>query len=151
MAQDLISDFIWDLWAWVITAMSGYRGSRGSGGGWGQSSEDDQWGRGYGRSANSVHNPYEIKMPKFSEPIYEGQKLPEDTSIVVVDNSDDRMASPFQACLVPEIMANAASSINVLTERDQVMSPSSGFSVALFANYYVAHHVRKLHGPEDLQ
>ena len=74
-------------------------------------------------------------MPRFLVPIYEGQKFPEDTSIVVVDNRDDRMVSPFQAWLVSEIMSNAASSINVLTERDQVMPPSSGFSVALFANY----------------
>ena len=32
-------------------------------------------------------------------------------------------------------MSNAASSINVLTKRDQVMSPSSGFDCSLFANY----------------
>ena len=57
-------------------------------------------------------------MPRFLVPIYEGQKFPEDTSIVVVDNRDDRMVSPFQAWLVSEIMANAASSINVLTERE---------------------------------
>ena len=74
-------------------------------------------------------------MPRFLVPIYEGMKFPEDTSIVVVDNRDDRMVSPFQAWLVSEIMSNAASSINVLTERDQVMPPNSGFSVALFANY----------------
>eukprot|EP00913_Durusdinium_trenchii_P031329 g29336.t1 len=34
-----------------------------------------------------------------------------------------------------EIMSNAASSINVLTERDQVKPPSSGFHLSLFANY----------------
>ena len=89
--------------------MSVYRGGRSSGGGWGQSPHDDQWGRGYGgRSTSSAHNPYEIKTPKFLEPIYEGQKFPEDTSIVVVDTRDDRMVSPFQAWLVSEIMANAA-------------------------------------------
>ena len=113
--------------------MPSYRGARGSDGGWG--SQEDQWGRGYGRSTNSAHNPYEVKMPRFLVPIYEGMKFPEDTSIVVVDNRDDRMVSPFQAWLVSEIMSNAASSINVLTERDQVMPPNSGFSVALFANY----------------
>ena len=105
--------------------MPSYRGARGSDGGWG--SQDDQWGRSYGRSTNSAHNPYEVKMPRFLVPIYKGQKFPEDTSIVVVDNRDDRMVSPFQAWLVSEIMSNAASSINVLTERDQVMPPSSGF------------------------
>ena len=40
-----------------------------------------------------------------------------------VDNRDERLVSPFQTWLVSEIMANAASSINVLTERDQVMPP----------------------------
>ena len=52
----------------------------------------------------------------------------------MVDTRDDRMVSPFQT-LVSEIMSNAASPINVLTERDQVMPPSSGFHLALFANY----------------
>ena len=32
-------------------------------------------------------------------------------------------------------MSNAASSINVLTERDQVMPPHSGYHCSLFANY----------------
>ena len=40
-----------------------------------------------------------------------------------------------QSWLVSEIMSNAASSINVMTERDQVMPPNSGFHVALFGNY----------------
>ena len=34
-----------------------------------------------------------------------------------------------------KFMSNAASSINVLTERDQVMPPSSGYHCSLFANY----------------
>ena len=60
---------------------------------------------------------------------------PEDTSVIVVDNRDERMISPFQNWLVSEIMTNSASSINVITERDQVMPPSSGFHLSLFANY----------------
>lgn len=55
--------------------------------------------------------------------------------MIMVDARDDRMVSPFQAWLVSEIMSNAASSINVMTERDQVMPPSSGFHLALWANY----------------
>ena len=54
---------------------------------------------------------------------------------MMVDKRDDRLVSPFQAWLVSEIMANSASSINVLTERDQVMPPNSGFHLSLFANY----------------
>ena len=45
------------------------------------------------------------------------------------------MVSPFQSWLTKEIMSNSASSINVLTERDQVMPSSSGFHMSLFANY----------------
>ena len=41
--------------------------------------------------------------------------------LLVVDNRDERIISPFQNWLVEEIISNAASSINVLTERDQVM------------------------------
>lgn len=75
-------------------------------------------------------------MPRFLEAIADSDKGPESTSIIMVDNRhDERMVSPFQAWLVSEIMANSASSINVLTERDQVMPPSSGFHLALFANY----------------
>ena len=48
-------------------------------------------------------------------------------SLPVIDNRDDRVVSPFQNWLAQEIMSNAASSINVLTERDQVLT--------LFANY----------------
>ena len=81
-----------------------------------------------------AHNPYVVQMPRFMEPIAEGPE-PEDQSMIVIDNRDDRMVSPFQTWLVSEIMANAASSINVLTERDQVMPPNSGFHLALFGNY----------------
>eukprot|EP00435_Cladocopium_sp_Y103_P046457 s699_g13.t1 len=68
-------------------------------------------------SGNVAHNPYEVKMPKFLEAIAADEKDPGSTSIIMVDNRDDRMVSPFQAWLVSEIMANSASSINVLTER----------------------------------
>ena len=80
------------------------------------------------------HNPYEIRMPWFLD-VVASTDDPEDTSILVRDTRDNRLVSPFQTWLVSEIMANSASSINVLTERDQVMPPSGGFHVALFANY----------------
>ena len=80
------------------------------------------------------HNPFEVKMPWFLDWVAETED-PEDASIIVLDKRDDRLVSPFQAWLVSEIMANSASSINVLTERDQVMPPSSGYHVSLFANY----------------
>ena len=134
------------LWAWAApelirsstrAAMSNCRsaGARGGGGGqWG-------WGNpsGQGRQpapaapsrSNAAHNPYEVVMPWFMEPIAETADQ-EDQSIIVIDKRDDRMVSPFQTWLVSEIMANAASSINVLTERDQVMPPSRVPCVALW-------------------
>jgi len=71
-------------------------------------------------------------MARYDESIAECEGEAQDTSIIMIDNRDDRMVSPFQAWLVSEIMANAASSINVLTERDQVMPPNSGFHLSLF-------------------
>ena len=108
-------------------------------GAWNQDrhSGSGQWSSAPGSRAtgNVAHNPYEVRMPRFLEAIADSDKGPESTSIIMVDNRDERMVSPFQAWLVSEIMANSASSINVLTERDQVMPPSSGFHLALFANY----------------
>ena len=81
-----------------------------------------------------AHDPYEVRLPRFLSPIADpGDE--EDRSMIMVDARDDRMVSPFQAWLVSEIMSNAASSINVMTERDQVMPPSSGFHLSLWANY----------------
>ena len=96
------------------------------------------WNRGWhdrGNNIAHVHNPYEIRMPGYQEPISGNDDHPEDTSVIVVDSRDDRMISPFRNWLVSEIIINSASSINVLSERDQVMPPSSGFHLSLFANY----------------
>ena len=112
-------------WCFTMKIFCFY-GRGGSGGG-------GQWG-GQRSGPNMAHNPYVVQMPKFMEPIAEGPE-PEDQSMIVIDSRDDRMVSPFQTWLVSEIMANAASSINVLTERDQVMPPNSGFHLALFGNY----------------
>ena len=86
------------------------------------------------RVGGAPHNPYEVRMPRFLG-FVAATEDPRDSSIIVVDKRDDRLVSPFQTWLVSEIMANAASSINVLTERDQVMPPSGGFHLSLFGNY----------------
>ena len=101
----------------------------------------DHWGqRGGGRSSyggggSQAHSPYEIKLPRFLQTVAGCEDSPKGSCIIMVDSRADRMVSPFQAWLVGEIMSNAASSINVLTERDQVMPPSSGFHLSLFGNY----------------
>ena len=109
------------------------RGRRGQGGQGGRGWTPAYSSGGYGAGSNA-HNPYEVQMPRFLEAITDATH-DEDQSIIVVDKRDDRIVSPFQSWLVSEIMSNAASSINVMTERDQVMPPNSGFHVALFGNY----------------
>ena len=109
--------------AWVADPMAG-RDNR----------DQRNWNRD-DRDRYNPHNPYEVRMPRYQEPISVNDDHPEDTSVIVVDNRDERMISPFQNWLVSEIMTNSASSINVITERDQVMPPSSGFHLSLFANY----------------
>ena len=92
-----------------------------------------QWSYGQG-GGGAPHNPYEVRMARFLEFVAETTD-PEDASILVVDHRDERLVSPFQTWLVSEIMANSAGSVNVLTERDQVMPPAGGFHLSLFANY----------------
>ena len=114
--------------------MAQWEDRRGDRRGWG----GDQWtgGRssGGGRYAAGAHNPYEVQLPRFLSTVITNDDN-DWSSIMMVDKRDDRLVSPFQAWLVSEIMANSASSINVLTERDQVMPPNSGFHMSLFANY----------------
>ena len=89
------------------------QGRRGQGGQGGRGWTPAYSSGGYGAGSNA-HNPYEVQMPRFLEAITDATHA-EDQSII--------------------IMSNAASSINVMTERDQVMPPNSGFHVALFGNY----------------
>ena len=61
---------------------------------------------------------------------------PSRSSLLVVDNRDERIYLSFsELASGGEIISSAASSINVLTERDQVMPPNSGYHCSLFANY----------------
>ena len=115
-----------------------YRGShRGGGGHWpsGRGSGGSQGASFSSAGASAAHNPFEVKIPKFLDWLEVNTENETESSISMVDNRDWRMVSPFQSWLTKEIMSNAASSINVLTERDQVMPTSSGFHLSLFANY----------------
>ena len=79
--------------------------------------------------------PLAVQKPEFVEQVVVEAEAPNRSSLLLVDIRDERLISPFQNWLVDEIMSNAASSINVLTERGQVMLPSSGYHCSLFANY----------------
>ena len=115
--------------AWAFMAR---RSHGGSGGGW----SSGQAAGGYGHTGgNAAHNPFEVKLPKFLYWLEMNEDNMEENSVIMVDDRDARMVSPFQGWLTKEIMSNSASSINVLTERDQVMPPNLGFHLTLFGNY----------------
>ena len=87
------------------------------------------------RGAPAAHNPFAEQRPDFGQQMVIEEEDETRNSLQVIDNRDDRVISPFQNWLAQEIMSNAASAINVLTERDQVLTPSSGYHCSLFANY----------------
>ena len=105
-------------------------------GDWGISwGRDDRRGRRDG-GAPAAHNPFAVQRPEFVQQVVVEESDPLRSSLLVVDNRDERIISPFQNWLVEEIISNAASSINVLPERDQVMPPNSGYHCCSpFANY----------------
>lgn len=119
----------------------GRRRDRGQGGGYGggygsnRHRDDNRRRGGGGQFPQAAHNPYDVRLPHFLESIAECEDDERKTSIIMVDTRDERIVSPFQAWLVREIMTNSSSSVNVLTERDQVMPPNSGYHLSLFANY----------------
>ena len=86
-----------------------------------------------GATIFSGSQSFRCSETEFGEQVVVEREDPSRSSLMVVDYRDDRITSP-QNWLVDEIMSNAASSINVLTERDQVMPPSSGYHCS-FANY----------------
>ena len=110
----------------------GRRRDRGQGGGYGggygsnRHRDDARRRGGGGQFPQAAHNPYDVRLPHFLESIAECEDDERKTSIIMVDTRDERIVSPFQAWLVREIMTNSSSSVNVLTERDQVMPPNSG-------------------------
>ena len=69
--------------AWVADPMAG-RDNR----------DQRNWNRD-DRDRYNPHNPYEVRMPRYQEPISVNDDHPEDTSVIVVDNRDERMISPL--------------------------------------------------------
>ena len=128
-------------WNTPAQADQGGRRDRGQGGGYGggygsnRHRDDNRRRGGGGQFPQAAHNPYDVRLPHFLESIAECEDDDRKTSIIMVDTRDERIVSPFQAWLVREIMTNSSSSVNVLTERDQVMPPNSGYHLSLFANY----------------
>ena len=52
--------------------------------------------------------------------------------MLVIDSRDKRIQSPYQGWLLDEILLNAQSGINVLSDRQLVRSPNTGYHFNLF-------------------
>ena len=76
-----------------------------------------------------VQNPQNFQLPPFVQQLGSG---PEERSVLIVDNRDQRIQSPFQGWLLDEILLNAQSGINILSDRQLVRSPSQGYHMNLF-------------------
>ncbi|CAE7309116.1 cspA [Symbiodinium microadriaticum] len=103
------------------------------GSGW---NRDDRRRAGGDQATPDAHNPFAVQKTDFVEQVVVDEADCNRNSLLVIDSRDERLISPFQKWLVEAIMAIAARSINVLTARDQVMPPNSGYHCSSpFANY----------------
>ena len=76
-----------------------------------------------------AQNPQNFQLPPFVQQLGSG---PEERSVLIVDNGDQRIQSPFQGWLLDEILVNAQSGINILSDRQLVRSPNQGYHMNLF-------------------
>ena len=94
----------------------------------------NDWGRGRGRAgpANwaAAHDPANATVPHWLNRVGDRD---EDGSILMIDNRDGRVVSPFQGFTPLEISENANSQINVLVERQNIMRANSGFFFTFFS------------------
>ena len=85
-----------------------------------------RWGQMPGQSAFSPQN---FQLPPFVNQLGSGQG---ERSVLILDNRDMRITSPFQGWLLDEILLNAQSGINILSDRQLVRSPSNGYHMNIF-------------------
>eukprot|EP00435_Cladocopium_sp_Y103_P022786 s1365_g5.t1 len=83
----------------------------------------------WGPMAVGAQNPQNFQLPPFVQQLGSG---PEERSVLIVDNRDQRIQSPFQGWLLDEILLNAQSGINILSDRQLVRSPNQGYHMNLF-------------------
>ena len=84
-----------------------------------------RWGQ-LQRPGNHAQN---YQLPSFIRQIgaAEGER-----SILVMDNRDKRIQSPFQGWLLDEILLNAQAGINILADRQLARTPKTGYHMNLF-------------------
>ena len=85
-----------------------------------------RWGQ---MPAQSAFSPQNFQLPPFVQQLGSGQ---DERSVLIVDNRDMRITSPFQGWLLDEILLNAQSGINILSDRQLLRSPSSGYHMNIF-------------------
>ena len=76
-----------------------------------------------------AHNPLNTQLPGHLSQVgsNEGER-----SVLIMDNRDNRIQSPFQGWLINEVLTNALSYVNIKSDRALVRSPSSGYHFSLF-------------------
>ena len=80
-------------------------------------------------AVGGAQNPQNFQLPPFVQQLGSG---PDERSILIVDNRDQRIQSPFQGWLLDEFLLNAQSGINILSDRLLVRSPNRGYHMNLF-------------------
>ena len=76
-----------------------------------------------------AHNAINVELPPHIQQV--GSGLGE-RSILILDHRDQRLQSPFQGWLLDEILTNAHSKINILSDSKLVRSPTSGYHCNIF-------------------
>eukprot|EP00435_Cladocopium_sp_Y103_P013918 s4422_g3.t1 len=76
-----------------------------------------------------AHNAINVELPKHLQQVGSGQN---ERSVLVLDNRDMRLQSPYQGWLLDEILINANARINILSDRALVRSPTTGYHMNLF-------------------
>ena len=76
-----------------------------------------------------AHNAINVELPNHIQQVGSGAG---ERSILILDHRDQRLQSPFQGWLLDEILTNAQSKINILSDAKLVRSPTSGYHCNLF-------------------
>ena len=119
--------------------VGGRRDNRGDhrGHGQGRAAHWNAWREGNRqRAGHQMHDARTLNMPNWMVRVPTGAFS--DQSTMIQDTRDRRVISPYQCWSVPEIMDNSAGTINVMTERDQILAPSRGYFFTLHGVYTVS-------------
>ena len=83
----------------------------------------------WGQMGGGVHNAVNSKLPNHISQVGSGEG---ERSVLILDSRDQRLQSPYQGWLVDEILVNAHANLNVVSDRNSVRSPNTGYHMNLF-------------------